>query len=111
MISMSGDNTKDCSAIAGVLPLYLIFKYLLSNINNEFENMLKLEYILFVYLIISKIHLQTQCVRMFTFIANYYLITRKNTHTRSPMRTNKTYIILICIQVHKLYNAGYSALL
>ena len=35
--------------------------------------MLKLKYILFVYLIISKIHLQVQYVLIFTFIAKYYL--------------------------------------
>ena len=52
---MSGDSTKDLSAIAGVLPpLYLIFKYFVSNINNKFGNML--QYILLVYLIISKLH-------------------------------------------------------
>ena len=95
MISMSGDCTKDCNAIAGVLPpLYLLFKYILTNNNNKFENMLKLKYILFVYLIISTIHLQTQYVFMFTFITNYYLkITTQsltNTHTHSPMQTTKT---------------------
>ena len=61
--------------------------------------MLKLKYILFVYLIISKVHLQTQYVLMFTFIANYYLkITIKalsNTHTHSSMQTNKKCIRLL----------------
>ena len=70
--------------------------------------MLKLKYILFVYLILSKIHLQTQYVVIFTFIANYYLkITRKpltNPHTHSPMQTNKKCIRLIFIQVHKHNN-------
>ena len=93
MISMSGDNTKGCSAIAGVrLPLYLIFKYFLSNNNNKFENMLKLKYIVCVYLRITKIHLQTQYVHMFTFIANYYLkIRRKNTnnHTYTFIHADK----------------------
>ena len=70
--------------------------------------MLKLKYILFVYLIISKIHLQTQSVLMFSFIENYYLkITTKiltNTHTHSPMQTNKKCIRLIFIQVQKNTN-------
>ena len=82
---MSGDSTKDCSAIAGILPpLYLMFKlYIYINIyiyisnNNKFENMLKQKYILFVYLIISKIQLQTQYALMFTFLENYYLKQNK----------------------------------
>ena len=108
---MSGEGTKDYSAIAGVLPpLYLIFKYLLSNNNNNtFENMLKLTYILFVYLILSKIHLQTQYVLM--FIAKYYLrITRKiltNTHIHSSILANKKCIRLICIQVHNITITSY----
>ena len=45
--------------------------------------MLKLKYILFVYLIISKN--QTQYAFMFSFIANYYLKKPlTNTHTHSP---------------------------
>ena len=77
---MSGDSTKDCSTIAGVLPsLYFIFKYIFLSNNNKFENMLK--YILFVYLIIYKIHLQTQYVLMFTIIANYYLRKTLTKHT------------------------------
>ena len=39
--------------------------------------MLKQKYILFVYLIISKIHLQTQNPLKFTFLANYYLKQNK----------------------------------
>ena len=85
---MSGDSAKDCSAIAGILPpLYLMFKfykiyiyiyiYIYQTNNNKFENMLKQKYILFVYLIISKIHLQTQYALMFTFLANYYLKQNK----------------------------------
>ena len=75
MISMSGDSTKDCSTIAGILPpLYLIFKYVLSNNNNKFENMLKLKYILFVYLLIYKNHLQTQC----TYVYFYSKLLLKN---------------------------------
>ena len=50
--------------------------------------MLKQKYILFVYLIISKIHLQTQYALMFTFLANYYL--KQNTHTHSSMQTKKS---------------------
>ena len=94
---MSGDSTKDCSAIAGILPpLYLMFKfniiYIYISNNNKFENMLKQKYILFVYLIISKIHLQTQYALMFTFLANYYLKqnTLTNTHTHSSMQTKKS---------------------
>ena len=57
--------------------------------------MLKLKYIIFVYLIISKIHFQKQYVPMFTFIANYYLkititktlSTRIHTH---PCRQTKS---------------------
>ena len=68
---MSGDSTKDCSAIAGILPplfkFYIKYIYIYISNNNKFENMLKQKYILFVYLIISKIHLQTQYALMFTF--------------------------------------------
>ena len=67
--------------------------------------MLKQKYILFVYLIISKIHLQTQYALMFTFLANYYLKqnTLTNTHTHSSMQTKKC-IRLIFIPVHKHNN-------
>ena len=44
--------------------------------------MLKQKYILFVYLIISKIHLQTQYALMFTFLVNYYLKQNK-THLQT----------------------------
>ena len=77
---MSGDSTKDCSAIAGILPpLCVNFIYIKIYISNhkKFENMLKQKYILFVYLIISKIHLHTQYALMFTFLANYYLKQNK----------------------------------
>ena len=71
--------------------------------------MLKLKYILFVYLIISKFIYKHNNVLMFTFIANYYLKitttkTITNTHTHSPMQTNKKCIRLICIQVQKHNN-------
>ena len=49
--------------------------------------MLKQKYILFVYLIISKIHLQTQYALMFTFLANYYL-KQKNTHKQTHIHTH-----------------------
>ena len=76
---MSGDSTKDYSAIAGILPpLYLMFKFYIIYIsnNNTFENMLKQKYILFVYLIISKIHLQTQYALMFTFFCKLLFKTK-----------------------------------
>ena len=109
---MSGDITKDCIAIAGVLsPLYLIFTlsirchYFLSNNNNKLENMLELKCNLFVYFILSKINLQTQDVLMLTCIANYYLKnTLANTYTHSPVQTNKKCIRLIFIQVHEHNN-------
>ena len=70
--------------------------------------MLKLKYILFVYLIISKIQIQTQYVFMLTFIANYYWkITTKNTnkHTYTLTRADiQRMYRLICIQVHKHNN-------
>ena len=52
--------------------------------------MLKLMCIIFsfVYLIISKIHLQTQYVLMFTFIANYFYF-KTNKHTYTPAHTDK----------------------
>ena len=52
MLSMSEVSTKDCSAIAGVLPplfFYLFFIQILQIIIKKIENMLKLKYILFVY--------------------------------------------------------------
>ena len=85
---MSGDRTKDCSAIAGILPpLYLMFKFYIYKIyqiiinNNKFENMLKQKYSLFVYLIISKIHLQTQYALMFTFLSKLLCKTKTNKNT------------------------------
>ena len=87
---MSGDSTKDCSAIAGILPpLYLMFKFYIKKIyiyisnNNKFENMLKQKYILFVYLIISKIHLRTQYALMFTFFSKLLFKTKQNTLTNT----------------------------
>ena len=66
--------------------------------------MLKQKYILFVYLIISKIHLQTQYARMFTFLSKLLFKTKQNTltntHTHSSMQTKKG-IRLIFIPVHK----------
>ena len=45
--------------------------------------MLKSKYSFFVYLILPKIHLQTQYVLRFTFIANYNLeITKTKTLTK-----------------------------
>ena len=70
--------------------------------------MLKQKYILFVYLIISKIHLQTQYALMFTFfIANYYLKqnkTHEQTHTHTHPCRQKKCIRLIFIPVHKHNN-------
>ena len=70
IISLSGNSTNDCSAIAGVLPPpYLIVKSVLSKEIREYVNGY---YYLYVYLIVSKLHLQTHHVLMFTFTANYY---------------------------------------
>ena len=71
--------------------------------------MLKQKYILFVYLIISKIHLQTQYALMFTFLANYYLKQNKTKHTNKHTYTlihadKKKCIRLIFIPVHKHNN-------
>ena len=77
------DNTLSCTstAIAGILPpLYLMFKlyiYIYISNNNKFENMLKQKFILFVYLIISQIHLQTQYALMFTFLSKLLLKTKQ----------------------------------
>ena len=43
--------------------------------------MLKQKYILFVYLIISKIHLQTQYAIMFTFLSKLLCKTKTNKNT------------------------------
>ena len=57
--------------------------------------MLKQKYILFVYLIISKIHLQTQYALMFTFFSKLLFKIKQNTltntHTQSSMQTKKVY--------------------
>ena len=68
--------------------------------------MLKQKYILFVYLIISKIHLQTQYALMFTFFSKLLFKTNKTKHTNKhthPCRQKKC-IRLICIPVHKHNN-------
>ena len=56
--------------------------------------MLKKKYILFVYPIISKIHLQTQYALMFTFFSKLLFKTKQNTltntHTHSSMQTKKS---------------------
>ena len=53
--------------------------------------MLKQKYILFVHLIISKIHLQTQYALMFTFLANYYL-KNKTKHTNKLILFRSKYL-------------------
>ena len=80
--------------------------------------MLKQKYILFVYLIISNIHLQTQYALMFTFLSKLLCKTKtnKNTILNKTKHTNKhTYTLthadkqkkcirLIFIPVHKHNN-------
>ena len=49
--------------------------------------MLKQKYILFVYLIISKIHLQTQYALMFTFLSK--LLCKTKTKQKYYLKQNK----------------------
>ena len=64
--------------------------------------MLKQNYILFVYLIISKIHLQTQYALMFTFLKQITILNKTHIHTHTCRQ--KKCIRLICIPVHKHNN-------
>ena len=81
MISMSGDSTKDCSAIVGVLPpLYLIFKYI------KFQKKSRICLCASSYQKLIYKH-----VLMFTFIANLYSKITTKTLTNTHADKKKVY--------------------
>ena len=96
---MSGDSTKDYSAIAGVLPpLYLIVIFLPNTIKKNREYVKVIVHFVCVPHIIKNSFTITICTYVYFYTKLLLKITTKtltNTHTHSSMQTNKVYKIEI----------------